>query len=414
MSAATFPRVLNALLIKPAGPDCNLACGYCFYLEKKTLFPETTAHRMNDAVLEATVRQMCTAGASHLSFGWQGGEPTLMGLPFFERAVHFQTLYGAGRTVGNSLQTNGLLLDAKWARFLSKYNFLVGISLDGPQHVHDRYRTDRAGGGTWARVTDVARRLMEQGVSVNALSVVTDYAARFPQEIYSFLKESGLTYQQFIPSAPDGVGGGNDDPSVSAEAFGKFLVAVFDLWRGDFREGMPTVSNRFFESLLNRMLGAVSSDCTLLDTCGVYLTVEHNGDVFPCDFYVSNEHRLGNVLTDTLRDLFQSDTVRRFGAAKAALPEACRQCEHLDLCKGACPKERPDGGAAPSRLCEAYRIFFAHARPHLQQMAAAIRRQSEKRERAAEIRRAHPHTGRNEPCPCGSGKKFKACCLRDS
>ena len=227
-------KPLTNILIKPAGPDCNLACKYCFYLRKEELFTETRIHRMNDEVLEEMVRQMMTLGGQSVSFGWQGGEPTLMGLDFFIRAVEFQQRYGsAGQNVGNAIQTNGILIDNDWSRFLSRYHVLVGLSLDGPQHVHDHYRRTRNGKPSWERVTDSARRMMHSGVDVNALVVVSDYSARYAREIYNYLVEFGFTFLQFIPCVePD-----PDHPdrcapfSVSGEAYGAFLCEIFDAWK---------------------------------------------------------------------------------------------------------------------------------------------------------------------------------------
>jgi uncharacterized protein len=192
-------KALSSLLIKPAGPDCNLACGYCFYRDKEALFAGTQARRMSDEVLEETIRQALAQNIPAVSFGWQGGEPTLMGLPFFEKAVRLQSRHGRGQSVGNGLQTNGLLLDRRWAAFLRDYQFLVGLSLDGPEHVHDAHRVRTGGQPTWAEAVDRAKMLLDAGVDVNALSVVNSLSARFPDETYGFFKSLGLTYMQFIP-----------------------------------------------------------------------------------------------------------------------------------------------------------------------------------------------------------------------
>ena len=195
-------KALHSILIKPAGPDCNMACTYCFYSHKSELFPGEKVRRMSDDVLEETIRQTMLQSGDHVSFGWQGGEPTLMGLPFFQKAVNWQKQYGFGpgaKSVGNGLQTNGLLIDERWIRFLRKNDFLIGLSLDGPKHVHDHYRSRLGGEGTWSKVVENARRLLEAGVAVNAVMVVSEYSARFTDEIYAFQKELGLTYMQFIP-----------------------------------------------------------------------------------------------------------------------------------------------------------------------------------------------------------------------
>jgi uncharacterized protein len=372
-------RVLDSILIKPAGPDCNLECTYCFYRCKAGLFPAGSPHRMGDDVLAALVRQMARSKAPIVHFAWQGGEPTLMGLRFFERALVLQHHFSAGRGAANSLQTNGLLIDGGWADFLARHRFLVGLSLDGPPHVHDRYRRLGNGEGSWEHAAASARMMLAAGVQVNALSVVTDHASRFPDEIYAFHRELGLRHLQFIPCLePD-----SRNPSVAApysvtpERLADFLCRVFDLWLQDFRDGRPTTSVRFFDSLFYRYVGREPPDCTLLETCGPYLVVEHNGDVYPCDFYVDPEWRLGNVLTGDLLELFHDPRHVRFANRKAILPEECRACRWLALCRGGCPRQRGlphsttagDGAPQRSGFCAAYQRFFSHADPTLRMLA---------------------------------------------
>ncbi len=411
--AETAPR---SILVKPAGPDCGMACGYCFYSGKAGLYPETATHRMDEAVLDATLRQFLDQPASELSIGWQGGEPTLMGLPFFERAVALEERYGDGKTIGNGLQTNGLLLDRRWARFFRQYRFLIGLSIDGPADVHDRYRVRRGGGGTWARVRDAARMLLEEGVPVNALTVVNDVTARFPDEIYDHHRALGLDYMQFIPCVETDP----SDPrraapfSVTAEAYGAFLCRIFDRWRADFRDGKPQASVRFFESLLFGYAGLAPPDCTLCETCGDYLVVEHNGDVYPCDFFVEPAERLGNLMGAPLAGLYASDRQRDFGRRKAALPGACVVCPWLARCRGGCPKDRrrDPRDLGVSHFCAAYQRFFAHADGEFEQLVTAWRRRTAAGEAPRERAAAGSRTGRNAPCPCGSGLKFKRCCGR--
>jgi uncharacterized protein len=391
-------------------------CGYCFYSGTSALYPGTGPHRMSPEVLEEVMRSFLSQAADELSIGWQGGEPTLMGLPFFEKAVALEEKYGSGITIGNGLQTNGLLLDRTWSKFFRKYNFLVGLSIDGPEHVHDRYRVMRGGGGTWERVTAAARLLLDEGVPVNALTVISDYSARFPDEIYDHHRELGLDFMQFIPCVEtDAADPGRAAPfSVTAEAYGSFLCCVFDRWRADFHEGVPSTSVRFFESLLFSYAGFTPPDCTLCETCGSYLVVEHNGDVYACDFFVEPAWKLGNVMSDGLVSLFASDRQGEFGARKAALPGQCAECPWLDRCRGGCPKDRVrdprDRGL--SHFCDAYKIFFAHADAEFKKLAASWRRNAEaEQERRSRVAVAGP-AGRNEPCPCGSGLKYKKCCGR--
>ena len=366
-------KKLNSVLIKPAGPDCNLACEYCFYLEKKKLFSESRIHRMSEDILEETVRQMMSQPIPHLSFGWQGGEPTLMGLSFFEKAVELQKKYGQGKSVGNGLQTNGILIDKNWAKFLREYNFLVGLSLDGPEHIHNRYRRLGSGAGSWSKVCDRAKLMLDEGVATNALIVVNDYSVRFPEEIYSFLNEIGLSHMQFIPCV-------ETDPedqsqaapfSVSSEKYGEFLCRLFDLWLSGFKEGRPETSIRFFDSLFYVYVGLVPPECTLLKECGTYLVVEHNGDVYSCDFFVEPEWKLGNIMNGGLIHMLNSELQRKFGRLKSNLPQACRECPWLRYCQGGCTKDRIRDARDQNlnHFCGAFKKFFEHADGNLKNLA---------------------------------------------
>jgi uncharacterized protein len=365
-------RPLSSLLIKPAGPDCSLACGYCFYSPRTALFPETRAHRMNPEILEETIRQALDGAGEVINIGWQGGEPTLAGLDFFRKAVNLEAVYGKGKTVLNGLQTNGLILDREWARFLKESGFLVGLSLDGPEHVHDRYRKDAAGRGTWAEVACKVRLLLDEGVAVNALTVVNEYSVRFADDIYEFHRSLGLRHMQFIPCVEtDPTDHGRAAPySAPAEEFGAFLMTVFDRWFAALGTQDQTYV-RFFDSLFFSYVDAEPPECSLLPTCGNDLVVEHNGDVFPCDFFVEEEWKLGNVRTGRLVHMQSSARQRAFGARKAALPTECRACRWLRLCRGGCPKDRirdpRDGGQ--DHFCRSYRMLFEYADERLKKLA---------------------------------------------
>jgi uncharacterized protein len=412
-------KKLSSVLIKPAGPDCNMACTYCFYLKKADLFSAAKTHRMSEDILEETVRQVLSQGERSVSFGWQGGEPTLMGLPFFRKAVDFQRSYGRAQSVGNGLQTNGLLLDEEWAAFLSEYKFLVGLSLDGPEHIHNKYRLLRNGEGSWSRVTDKTKLLLDRDVAVNALTVVNDYSVDFPEEIYSFHKSLGLNYMQFIPCLePD-----PDDSSrpsffsAPAEKYGRFLCRVFDLWLDDFDRMTATTSIRFFDSLFHLYLDLEPPECTLLKECGVYAVIEHNGDVYSCDFFVSPRWKLGNIRNNRLADMLNSSLQKKFGQMKTDLPRECRICPWLRLCRGGCTKDRLHN-PSNQRLnyyCRSHKMFFEHTDQRFKDLASGW-----KRRQNLELAQ-HPHrspitgsdslrVGRNDPCPCGSGLKYKKCC----
>lgn len=407
-------KAVNSVLIKPAGPDCNLACQYCFYLEKAELFPETRHHRMSDDILKETVRQVMQQGGQNISFGWQGGEPTLMGRDFFERAIQYQARFGRqGQVVGNGLQTNGWLIDKNWAALLHDANFLVGLSLDGPEHVHDRYRRTAGGQGTWQRVAQARDVMLENGVEVNALIVVNDYSVQFAKEIYEYHKKNGLVHMQFIPCM-------EPDPqqphqpiayAVPPEPYGAFLCTLFDLWMSDFRFGKPTTFIRWFDSLFYTYVDMPAPECTLLPECGVYVVVEHNGDVYSCDFFVDPEWRLGNVMQDQLQELLNSARQNQFGCAKAILHERCQICPWRMHCHGGCPKDRLVSGDGLDPLCPAYETFFAYADAKFKKLAYDWKVEQGIIKPDETAKKEWPGAQRNDPCPCGSGRKYKNCCM---
>jgi uncharacterized protein len=372
-------RPVTEVLVKPAGPDCNLDCDYCFYTGKSQMFAGQKT-RMNETVLEAMIKQLMVQPVPQISIGWQGGEPTLMGLPFYRKAVDLMQRYGRGQTVANGLQTNGMLIDKSWARLFRDYYFLIGLSLDGPQHVHDHYRTNRSGRGSWHKAADTAQLLLDQGVEVNVLTVVNDYSVRFPEEIYTFHKSAGLNFMQFIPCVETG----SQDPSnlapfsVSADQYGDFLCKVFDLWLADFVDRVPTTSIRFFEALLFKYAGFPPTECTLLDECGNYLLIEHTGDIYACDFFVEPEWKLGNLLETPLPDLLNAPRQVEFGHLKARLSAGCLACMWQALCRGGCTKDRLQNpmSAGRNHLCGAYKKFFPHADSHLNTLVDTWKRKT--------------------------------------
>ncbi len=371
--ALYIEKPLQSILIKPAGPDCNMECTYCFYLPKKKMFPSSIHPRMTLATAKDLIQQTMRAAYSMVSFNWQGGEPTLMGLDFFKQVVKYQKQYGRKIKVGNSLQTNGLLLNREWARFLAKNEFLVGISLDGPQHIHDLYRRRKKSGGTWKTVVDNTKLLLEQGVAVNALTVVNNHSVDFPEEIYQFHKSLGLNHMQFIPcveKAPQ-------NPakflpfSVSPGSYGKFLIRIFELWQSDFINSMPTTFIRFFDSVFFNYVGLTAPDCHLQDQCGVYVVVEHNGDVYSCDFFVEPHWKLGNLAEANILDMLNSPQQHRFGKLKSTLVKGCKSCPWLSVCHGGCPRDwfSAHDNKQNNFLCPAFKTFFKYADPHFKILA---------------------------------------------
>jgi len=363
---------LNSVLIKPSGPDCNLDCTYCFYLEKAGMYHQNKVHRMDEKTLEVLIRQVMDQSGSEVSFGWQGGEPTLMGLDFFKKVIELQQKYGNGKSVGNGLQTNGLLLNEEWADFLKEYNWLVGISLDGPQHIHDHYRLTQSGKPSWEIVSRNAKMLLDKGVATNVLSCLTDHSADHIEEIYNYHKNLGFDFMQFIPIVETD----KENPrqaasfSLSPEKYGEVLCKLWDLWTADFKDGIPTTSVRHFDSVFHTYVGIPAPECTLHKECGVYTVIEHNGDVYSCDFFVDPKWKLGNIKEGKLINMLNSKKQDQFGCIKANLPRKCKTCPYLKHCFGGCTKDRvkdPKFNGMP-RFCESYKMFFAHAHTQLQEM----------------------------------------------
>lgn len=377
------------MVAKPTGALCNLDCTYCFYLEKESLYPESD-HRMSDAVLERFVDEYIRAQQhDEVHFLWQGGEPTLVGLDFYRRVVELQNQYAGGKKIHNSLQTNGLTLDESWCCFLSENHWLVGISIDGPAELHDRFRVSKGGKPTHARVLKAIELMQQHQVDFNALAVVNSENSKHPVRVYEHLKDIGATYIQFLPVVERYLSGtqylatqtpGMDQAqvtpwSVGAEDFGDFLIAVFDRWIS-IDVGKTFV--QIFDTALESWLGVEPSLCLFRKECGGALAVEHNGDVYSCDHFVFPQHRQGNLMETSLLPIVESDAQREFGRSKASeLPTQCRRCEFLFACRGECPKNRfattSEGDAHLNYLCAGYLKFFRHIDPWMRQMAIALR-----------------------------------------
>lgn len=409
-----------SLLVKPAGADCNLRCTYCFYLEKAALYPAAARHRMPDNVLEHVLRTFLATDQPAHAIGWQGGEPTLMGLAFFRRVTELQTRHARpGRAVSNGLQTNATLLDDDWARHLARHGFLAGVSVDGPPAIHNRYRVGPDGRGAHAAALRGLAALRRQGAAFNVLALVSQANVGQPGALYRYLRDDlGVLHHQYIECVETDDEGALRPYAIDGAAWGAFLCGLYDAWQadGDTRR----VSVRLFESVVARLVDGAGTLCAMGRDCRPYLVVEHNGDIYPCDFYVEPALKLGNVLTHTWEALLEAPAYAAFGARKRQWHARCDACPHLDLCAGCCPKNRPAQGREPGRLsllCEGWLRFFEHARPGFERLAADIRAE---RAAAAAAQRAAaaariaasfgPQTGRNDPCPCGSGRKFKKCC----
>ena len=359
-------------MLKPAGAACNLACEYCYYTEKCALYPGGS-FRMDEATLERVTAAYLQANpAPEVVFGWQGGEPLLMGREFYARALALQAQYlRPGQRALNALQTNGVLIDDDWARFFAEHGFLIGISLDGPPELHDRYRRDGAGAGTYARVREGLRALQRHGVEHNALVTVNRANVEHPRGVYRHLVDLGLRHLQFIPVVERAAPSSRKVTpwTVRPEPFGEFLCEVFDEWAS---RDVGRVFVQLFESTLNVWLGRPATLCSFSPICGTALAVEHTGDVYACDHFVYPEFRRGNAMTDDLATLVEGKAQRAFGQAKADLSDDCRRCPVLALCQGDCPKHRirvATDGKPISYLCVGYRRFFSHSAARLRELA---------------------------------------------
>jgi uncharacterized protein len=421
------------VMAKPMGPRCNLDCTYCYYLHKVEFYPDEKRFRMSPDVLETFIRDYIAsqsrAGLKDIQFAWQGGEPTLLGLDYFKTIVALQRRYcPPGHTISNALQTNGTLLDDDWARFLHEERFLVGLSLDGPPRLHDHYRRDRRDQPSSSRVLAGWERLVRHGVDTNVLCTVNARNADYPLEVYRYFREMGVEFVQFIPIVERigphgelaGPPGGDDDDfavapwSVAPAQYGRFLCAIFDEW---VRHDVGRVFVQLFDLQLGVWAGQPASLCVYAPTCGSGLALEHNGDVYACDHYVYPDYRLGNVTQTPIGALASLPQQRRFGLDKAdRLPAACKTCKWRFACHGGCPKHRflPTPQDDPERLnyfCQSNRVFLAHAEPYLATMVSLLRHGQPPARIMEIVRQAEaPRPGRNAPCPCGSGRKYKHCC----
>ncbi len=404
-----------SLLVKPVGSRCNLDCRYCFYRGTDDILGGGRHPVMPDEVLERMIADYLSYGFSPGVFTWQGGEPTLAGFNFFRRATELQAHYGSnGQLVGNALQTNGMLIDDEWAGFLDEFRFLVGLSLDGPPDIHDRYRLSIGGGASHERVMKAARTLENNGVEFNILCMITSLSQTKGREIYRYLVGEGFNYLQFIPCVEYDPGTGDPSPyNVSPEGWGRFMSDVFDVW---YERDVGLVSVRTFESMAGVLAGLPEPGiCTIGTVCDNYLVVEKEGDVYPCDFFVDPAYYLGNLMETPLIEIYRSERERAFSLMKSDYAQGCRTCRWLGLCHGGCPKDRLCGGrgtmAGVTPLCEGIKLFLGHTGDRLREISAVLRAQIHAASHEAASASA-PLPGRNDPCPCGSGKKYKRCCMK--
>jgi len=441
--------VAFSIMAKPFGPVCNLDCSYCYYLEKEKMYDASGRFRMSEQVLEKFIDEYIAAqNVPVVQFVWHGGEPTMLGMDFYKRALELQAKYHRGRSIENVLQTNGTLLNDDWCRFFRDNNFLIGISVDGPERIHDRYRLNKAGKSSFAQVMKGLEKLVKHQVQFNTMTVVNDVNAQYPLETYRFLKSAGSHYMQFTPiverlaanvsersmqllSGSDQAESSLAPWSVKAADYGRFLCEIFDDW---VVQDVGTYFVPTFDSILANWTGSMTSICVHAETCGHAGAIEHNGDLFACDHYVFPEYKLGNIHADSLAAMMYSPRQISFGQAKrTALPQYCRECEYLFACNGECPKNRiirtPSGEAGLNYLCAGLKRFYAHVAPYMDFMAEELANErppanvmewaksskfqvsgSKFQVSSSKFQVKRKIIKPNEPCPCGSGKKFKQCC----
>ena len=416
---------------KPVGSLCNLSCRYCYYLQTERLYPNRESLRMADDILERYIVQHIEACPDEvIRFSWHGGEPLMLGLDYFRKITEVQRRHQPlNQRIANGIQTNGTLLDEQWCCFLAAEGFAVGLSIDGPKEMHDRYRVTKDGRPTHEQAIRGYRLLQEHRVYTDILCVVNADNVRHPADVYRFFKQIEAPYVSFLPlveSRPD-TETGVSPLTVPAETWGDFLCAIFDEWvSGDigrikvqiFEEAARTAFGQHRKASLT----GEHSLCIFRPTCGDIPVVEHNGDFYSCDHFVNPEHCVGNIHRTSLVELLESPAQKAFGQAKLeTLPQVCLSCDVRAMCNGECPKNRfcrtPDGQAGLNYLCSGYKRFFTHCRPFVSQVGAAWRQQNLER-RVPAIPAKNPQAGhapgRNDPCPCGSGLKYKKCCLKNS
>jgi uncharacterized protein len=359
------------VMLKTTGAKCNLACQYCFYLNKESLYPSGTFKISDELLEEYTKQYMESQSTPEVSFDWQGGEPSLLGIDFYRKAVKSQKKYAKVAQKGvNSFQTNGLLLDAEWCKFFKENNFLVGLSLDGPQELHDKYRFDKGKNPTHSGVESALKLLQDYGVDYNILCCVSNSNVEYPLEVYSYFRSMGVEKIQFIPVVNKSQIPGEVTPeSITGKQYGDFLISVFDEW---YRRDVGSIFIFLFEHFAARLVGRHPGLCVFETTCGLELALEHTGDLYSCDHYVSPDYLLGNIFTTNIADLVYTKQQYDFALEKAELPTKCLECDVRFICNGGCPKNRitlhNNEENKLNYLCEGYYSFFNHSKEPLRKL----------------------------------------------
>lgn len=407
-----------SLLIKPASADCNLSCHYCFYLEKRKLYPQLRIHRMSDLVLERLIKGYLSTRQKIYTFGWQGGEPTVMGINFFKRITEFQKKYARhGSQIANGLQTNATLINDAMAEHFAQNNFLLGCSLDGPPEIHNHYRKFPSGKPSHAAVMSGIEILRRHRVEFNILILVSKANVLKAKTVYRYLADQGFYHHQYIPCVEFNHDGKPLPFSISGEEWGRFLCEIFDCW---YPRDIHNVSIRHLDAILNKRIYGIESVCYLSRNCCQYFVVEYNGDIYPCDFFVDKGLLIGNISDTTWEKALSSPIYQNFGSQKSTLSQDCQECSYLDWCMGDCQKYRVDmQGQLPgiSHLCAGWRHFFNHSKERIEALENRVKANWNMDQidlQSSITANKKPAVGRNQPCPCGSGRKYKKCCLQST
>lgn len=364
---APFAKPLYVML-KPIGSVCNLRCKYCYYLDKKQYYPEEKRYIMSDELLERFTQQYIESQTMFdVLFTWHGGETLMRNIDFYKKALAFQQKYARGRRIDNCIQTNGTLLTDDWCKFFKENNFLVGISIDGPQHCHDKYRRTADGRPSFVQVMRGLNLLKKHGVEYNIMGVVNDYNVDYPLEFYHFFKETDSRFIQFAPVVEVMPDGQRASWNVPSEKWGDFLITIFDEW---VRNDVGQFYVQYFDATLANWVGEQPGTCIWAKTCGHAGIMEFNGDVYSCDHFVFPGYKLGNTRTKTLTEMMYSDKQLQFGQDKQEkLPQQCKDCDFLFACNGECPKNRiiktSSGEDALNYLCKGYYKYFRHVAPYM-------------------------------------------------
>ena len=398
-----------SVMLKTVSEDCNLACDYCYYSTCGGQVSQPV-RTMEPELMEKFIRQYMKRSRGTAAFAWQGGEPLLAGLPFFERVVSLQAAYAPPNTmISNALQTNATLITESWARFFRTYHFLIGVSLDGPEPIHDTHRVTGSGKGSYQLVMRGVEHLRKAGVDFNILSVIHEDNVNEAEALIDFYREQKFEYIQFIPcmdfrSQESGLPGRY---RITSEAYGSFLCRVFDQW---YNDGKPDLSIRIFDNMLAVLMNREAELCVHRESCPTMMVLESNGDAYPCDFFIDAEHRLGNIGETDLEEMLNNPGYEQFLSMKPDMNPACRTCHYVKFCHGGCPRNRNwldvNDYSQKDYFCESYRTFYEYAYPRMRKLADRLL--AEQLQRYKQSGATLP--GRNDVCICGSGDKFKKCC----